>query len=122
MNKPEVEVEHAPAAAVVVIPEPDSDWHPAALAFYRSLAASGQSVWYEPSDWSVAWYTASLMSVTLADPYAPMVARVQAGFTALMATEGDRRRLRIELERAKAKPTEADGVARLDDYRDRLSG
>ena len=125
MNAPEIEVERAPAAAVVEIPAPDPEWHPTAAAFYRSLAESGQSVWYEPSDWQIARYTTSLMSATLSEssPNATLVARVQAGFSALMATEGDRRRLRIELERAKAKGAEADdGVSQLDEFRNRLAG
>jgi hypothetical protein len=42
--------------------------------------------------------------------------------TVLLATEGDRRRLSLELKRAESKPEGSDGVADLDEYRRRLSG
>jgi hypothetical protein len=55
---------------------------------------------------------------------AQLFAAVMAASTTLLVTEGDRRRLRVELERASAAvdADEEAAVAELDEWRDRLSG
>jgi hypothetical protein len=64
-----------------------------------SLAESGQSQFYEPSDWAVARYVAEVMSRNLADGNmsAVMFAAVMSAMTELLTTEGARRRARLEL-------------------------
>lgn len=121
---------------------PDEGWHPAARLWFDSLASSGQAVFYQASDWASAWVVAESISRELnpqpivvagADGEAAQVemhslppkgASLSAwlkAFTALMATEGDRRRLRLELERPDAPAVkERAGVSDLDRYRDRL--
>lgn len=37
------------------VPDPDEDWHPIAIALYKSLAESGQSDFYQSSDWVFAY-------------------------------------------------------------------
>lgn len=132
--------EKAEAAARVAIPEPDGDWHDAASAWYRSLADSGQSQFYEPSDWAVAWLIAESISrdlqpqvvgiaertgeavwATIPMKGASLAAYLRA-MTALLVTEGDRRRARLELERPGAGEVQTPDVASLADYRSRLSG
>lgn len=97
------------------VPEPDEDpsWHPIALEWYRSLALSGQSRFYEPSDWQVARYVAQAMSVNLSAGRfsAQLFAAVLSAMTNLLATEGDRRRLRLELERGEATNPDGDRAA-----------
>ncbi|MDH2392329.1 hypothetical protein QCN29_26840 [Streptomyces sp. HNM0663] len=106
-------------------PSADGDWHPAAARWYASLAESGQSRFYEPSDWAQAWVWADLLSRQLFSerPSAQMVAAWSAAATELLTTEGARRRARLELERAGSADADEDAaVAALDDYRARLSG
>lgn len=97
-------------------------WHPVAHQAYWSLAKSGQVIFMEPSDWSTAYALCETLSRELKPK--PIVvddggdegthiewviqpvngAVLNAflkGWASLMATEGDRRRLRIELERKK---------------------
>ena len=139
-NSPETET--APAAKTVEVPAPSDKWHASATAWYESLEESGQSVYYEPSDWAVAWLIAESISrdlkpqvvgineesgepvmATIPMKGASLAAYLKA-MTALMVTEGDRRRARLELERGgDPKPTgAAPGVTKLDEYRQRLSG
>lgn len=109
----------APSGSVVVAPAADEDWHPLARAWFGSLSESGQSVFYEASDWQTARYVAEAMSRNLhAEKFSSMLfAAVMSASASLLVTEGDRRRLRVELERV----GEADGeVSELDDYRARL--
>jgi hypothetical protein len=131
------------SAARVAIPKADPGWHAAAKRWYDSLAKSGQSSFYQPSDWAMAWLIAESISRDLkpqvvgvneetGEPVfaiiplkgASLAAYLKA-MTALLATEGDRRRVGLELERAgfgaDDRPTVSE-VPRLDDYRDRLSG
>lgn len=104
----------------VTIPEANGDWHPVAINWYESLPRSGQAVFYEPSDWATAYVLAETLSRELSpqpvmstDPQTGEVTiewikmpikgasltAILKGMTALMVTEGDRRRLSIELER-----------------------
>jgi hypothetical protein len=85
----------------VEIPEPESHWHVLARRWYLALGKSGQSDFYEPSDWAEAamiaegihrLFSAGKMSSMMFSSVLTQSAR-------LMTTEGDRRRLRVELER-----------------------
>lgn len=125
VNKPEIQVSTAPASPAD--PEPaDPEWHPIARDWYEALAESGQSVFYQKSDWATARYVADAMSRNLAAPRfsAQLFAAVMAATTSLLATEGDRRRLRIELQRATAAdPKDPDGVVtELEQWKRRAAG
>jgi hypothetical protein len=102
-----------------VIPEADPDWHPIMRRWYESLGTSGQRVFYQDADWLTAWAAAEAMSREFLKD-GPVSAGVFGMFlkacTALLATEGDRRRARLELEREEA-PEE---VTSIDRYRRRL--
>lgn len=136
-NKPTIPLTEAVAGAVSSQPPGDPSWHPLAAQWYRSLADSGQSRFYEPSDWSLAATIAESMSRDLKPQPVPVgdgiveVARPIPGssvaawlraMTVLLATEGDRRRLSLELKRAEQQPGVPDGVADFQKYADRLSG
>lgn len=115
----------------------DPEWHPVAKAWFESLADSGQSAFYEPSDWAVARLIAESMSrdlkpqiVGVTDEGEPIAysrplngASLSAylkGFSTLLVTEADRRRVQLELEKPKPEPAPgADAVSILDDYRNR---
>jgi hypothetical protein len=105
-------------------------WHPIALEAYYSLMASGQVIWMEPSDWATAYALCEMLSrelkpkpivvatgegtseiqwVTQPVNGAVMNAFLKGWSTSLMATEGDRRKLRIELERRKRLDAAAAG-------------
>lgn len=114
-------------------PEPDEKWHDVATMWYMSLRESGQAIYYQPSDRAVAYVIAESLSRDLkpqflglnpetGDPVMGTIplkgaslAAYLKGFTGLMATEADRRRLQMELEReslkgqAQGEPSE-DGV------------
>jgi hypothetical protein len=104
--------------------EPEPMWHPLAEQWYLSLAKSGQAIFYEPSDWTTAYLVAEQISIALeprptvigetsdGEPVIRFLVQPMPGATlnavlkacsSLMATEGDRRRLRIELDRKKAQ-------------------
>jgi hypothetical protein len=128
-------------AAKVAIPKVDAKWHPAAKSWFNSLAKSGQSKFYEPSDWSMAWLIAESISRDLKPQVVGIVeetgeavfavipmkgaslAAYLKAMAALLVTEGDRRRAGLELERPNpAKPGADKGVSNLADYRSRLAG
>lgn len=124
-NQPEIDVAAAQGAAHVPVPEPDGAWHQIAQDWFRSLGASGQSAFYEPSDWQTARYVAEAMSRNLESGKfsAMLFSSVMSAMSSLLATEGDRRRLRIELERAAVEDADEEAaVTALNEWRDRLSG
>lgn len=107
------------------LPEPDALWHPIAADWYLSLRESGQSAFYEPSDWAMARYAAHVMSqVLLSDrgPNGQLVAALNSVMSSLLTTEGDRRRARMELDRKKPAGPKLASVSPLDSYRDIAGG
>ncbi|MFE3202246.1 hypothetical protein [Embleya sp. NPDC059237] len=127
-NKPEgpevVRVETSTEA--LPVPEADPAWHPIARDWFDSLAESGQSVFYQPSDWQTARYVAEAMSTNLSAGRfsAQLFAAISAAMSSLLVTEGDRRRARVEL--ARRKPTgvseQPAGVTAIADYRAAIGG
>lgn len=105
------------AAPEVKKPPAANDWHPIAKRWFDSLADSGQSDYYEPSDWAMAYVVAESISRDLkpqvvavpektGEPVfekVPMKGASLSAYlkamTALMVSEGDRRRAGIELKR-----------------------
>lgn len=87
------------------IPEPDEDWHEVATQWYLSLQNSGQRVYFENSDWAQAFYVAEAMSRSLKSSRlsGQLFSAVISASAELLTTEGARRRMRIELERANAE-------------------
>jgi len=88
--------------------------------WYNSLKASGQSEYFEPSDWAFALYVAEAMQRNLANPRfsAQLFGVVVGAMEALLTTEASRRRARIEVERGMLE--EAPGPTAIDEYRARL--
>jgi hypothetical protein len=107
--------------APVVMPEPNSGWHPIAVDWYMSLADSGQAQYFEPSDWQAARVLAEVMSRNLRQKKfsAVLFATVWSGMSDLLTTEASRRRVRMEIERGAIPGTPA-GVTALADYRKSL--
>lgn len=124
-NKPDVPIIHAPATAAAVAPAPDDLWHPLAREWFAALGRSGQSQFFEASDWAQAKVWAHLLSVELLKekPSAMMIAAWSSGAAELLTTEGARRRMRIELERVVATdPGQEHADATVTDLMDRIGG
>lgn len=82
--------------------------HPITKGFWDSLKESGQALYYEPSDWMTALTALHLLDRQLnrkdekgqpAGISPTMIAAVWQMLTSIAVTEGERRRLRIEVER-----------------------
>lgn len=138
-NEPDIPIVEGPAFKAQP-PDADPEWHPIAIRWFESLARSGQSSFYEESDWLTAVVLAESISREFEDQpmvigkgadahlemvkLAPKSASISAwikGFTSLLATEGDRRRARIELQVPKAEEGDGD-VSFLTDARRRRTG
>ncbi|GGV45674.1 hypothetical protein GCM10010245_71540 [Streptomyces spectabilis] len=121
-------VTKAPSGAptdLPALPEPDELWHPIAKDWYLSLRESGQAMFYQASDWATARYAAELMSRGLSSdrpPNGQYVAALNSLLGSLLTTEGDRRRVRMELERKKPAGSGRASVTALDDYRSAFGG
>jgi hypothetical protein len=96
-----------------------ADLHPIAAAWYESLKTSGQSVFYQPSDWATAVVHAEVLSRLLSSSRlsAQGYAAWTSATTELLTTEGARRRARLEIERRPEKQKPA-AVSVMSDYRD----
>ena len=103
------------------IPEPDTDWHPIALRLWESALSSGQSDFYQDSDWALLYSLCEDLShFKYQEKRSPTMAQViYSALNSLMLAEGERRRVHVEL----TAPDEGDdaSVAAIDDYKKRLS-
>jgi hypothetical protein len=116
----------------VEVPVPDETWHPIATMMYESVLRSGQVIWMEPSDWSALY----LMCESISRDLNPQVVGITEdgevvkeqiplkgaslssylkAMASLMMLEGDRRRLRIELERQRRIDAAAEGDGKVVD-------
>ncbi len=129
----------APATVATVAPDCDPSWHPVAQRFFDSLKTSGQSAFYTDSDWAMAWVLAESMSrelqpqpvtlgrgedaqtvlVSLPPKAASLAAWIKA-MSCLLVSEGDRRRVSLELQQPDDPADDVGGVAWLEDARRRL--
>jgi hypothetical protein len=92
-------------------PEPPEWLDGFALQFYESFRTSGQAVYYQDSDWAVLALTARNVMAEIRKPSAVMLASILHACTMLGATEGDRRRIRIELQPEGEDTRDPDTVA-----------
>ena len=115
----------------VRIPDPDPEWHSIARMLWDGCVESGQSDFYQQSDWAFLFSICEDLSMYKR----PMVTKdgveyhkrsgqmLQTIYTALdrlLVTEGDRRRVRIELTEPSPEGDPA-SVTAIADYKARLS-
>lgn len=115
-------------------PQGNPEWHHIVRAWYNSLAQSGQSYFYEPSDWVTAIWVAEQMHRELSpkpivltrtdgSTYvewhdAPMLgasmSAILKAMNDMMTTEPARRRAQIELQKGgSAKPEQSGAILSL---------
>jgi hypothetical protein len=98
--------------------------HPIARKWYVSLKASGQSQYFEPSDWAAALYVAEAMSKVLGHARfsAQAFAAVWTAMEDMMTTEAARRRARLQVQRDLEELADQDGAppTALEEYRKAL--
>ncbi|MEU7905873.1 hypothetical protein [Actinoplanes sp. NPDC049118] len=80
-------------------PMPDPQWHPIARQLWDALAVSGQADFYEQSDWAMAFSLCDDLShyKNSTKRSGQMLQTIYSAMERLLVTEGDRRRVRIEL-------------------------
>jgi hypothetical protein len=94
--------------------------HPVAVAWYEALRESGQSEYYEPSDWAAAVYVVQVITRSLRPgATAAMMSAAWEMMEALLTTEASRRRARIQVQRA-IDALEGPQPTALEEYRARL--
>lgn len=82
------------------------DMHPLVQDFWDSLPDSGQVKHWEPSDWQycrLAMYVWNEMLLSPKGISAMKLSAVDAMLSKLLITEGDRRRVKLEVEREQAE-------------------
>lgn len=101
-NTPDSPVDTITAIGPVSIPPLGiPDCHPLVSDLYESMKKSAQTRYYEESDWAYARVTLHFLNklVWSSKPSSQMLASINSMLTSLLLTEGDRRRVRIEVER-----------------------
>ena len=102
-------------------PRVSPSWHPLMKDWFRSLKRSGQARFYEPSDWQTARLLAEVMSQELNSGEgvkASMLGEFNRAAASLMTTEGERRRLRVELQAAGADSVDDEASSVMSQYKE----
>jgi hypothetical protein len=90
----------------IPIPEADPAWMPEAQSWFRALKLSGQSEFYEASDWATAVAAARAFDIAIRTHNASWFTNFTRLSERLGVTVVDRQRARIELE--EPEPQDAD--------------
>ena len=98
--------------STVPVPDPKPDWRPEVVHWYASLNLSGQSRYYEASDWDFALAAGDLLEAFYAQPYGNTFKVWMQACSNLGVTEADRRRMRIEVNRPVAEKGEPGDLIR----------
>ena len=129
-NEQEIPTEKVVALGKVPVPDLGlENPHPFVVEFYESIRQSAQSNYYEPSDWQFARLTMYALNEELNAVYQsgdnkgkkkPLgVMKLQVlnqMMSTLLLTEGDRRRVRMEIERNPGPTAEGGKVLTLADH------
>jgi hypothetical protein len=143
VNKPEdgFEISNAPMLPVEPL-APNERWCDEALEVYTSASESGQAVFYQQSDWAILYLICDQINQNYQNQFlgvrfmgrgeqeaifgkkpmpAAVLSAVMHGLGSLGMTEGDRRRIRIELTRGKEDDGPDAAVVEMEDARSRLT-
>ena len=106
----------------VSIPNADrKNWHARALSWYESLKTSGQSDYFQDSDWAMAKIICDYLTLWYERPRAMDMANIETMMSKLGTTEGARRQiLRVELDAPVVEDKSASLIA-IDGYKDLLA-
>ncbi|GAA0945981.1 hypothetical protein [Actinocorallia libanotica] len=102
----------------VKVPNAPSDWHPIARRLWDSLKTSGQADFYQNSDWAFAYSLCEDLSEYKKSRKrsGQMLQTIYSAFERLLVAEGDRRRVRIELQEPEEEGETA-SVTAINDYK-----
>lgn len=116
------EAQSVTVAGQVKVPPLPKHIHPIARRWYRSLRESGQSQYFEPSDWADALYVAEAMTRNLEAPRfsSELFGKVQDAMDRLLTTQAARLRARIQVERDMGEAQTEGNVTAIDEYRKQL--
>lgn len=108
----------SPAGNNVTIPEPDPDWHHIARYLWDGMLESGAARFYESSDWAVLFSLCDDITYykRCERRSGQMLSSINSMMTSLLCTEGDRRRVGIELQKDKEEKVESEGIASMRDF------
>ena len=108
----------------VPVPAESRAWHPVAKRLWRAAKNSGQAQFYQPSDWAVMYFLLDEVTAYLVAPRrnGQILTALMGGFSSLMMTEGDRRRLQIELTQPSSEELASAGVEEMAKWREKMSG
>lgn len=115
-----MELKKGVARGVKKLPQADPKWAPRAKEWFNSLKSSGMVDFYEESDWATAKILCDALTGWYAklpkDRSAMLLDIILKQMGNLGATEGERRRMRIELDLPEI-PEETTGSKAMDMYR-----
>lgn len=102
-------------------PEPSEDWHEIALMLWNGAKNSGQADFYQESDVAILYSLCDDLTYykNSGKRSGQMLATIYSAMSSLLVTEGDRRRVSIELQEPPSEESPA-AVLAIASYKDAL--
>jgi hypothetical protein len=102
-------------------PEPDPEWHHLAIDVYNGCRNSGQADFYQQSDIALLASLCDDLSYAKnrVQRSGQLLQTIYTNMSNLLVSEGDRRRVRIELDEPKQE-TDSASLSLMSDYREGL--
>lgn len=122
-NEPAAPVVKAAGASVVDAPDADDEWHPIAKRLWDATKESGQTRFYEPSDWALLYSLMDDLSYAKQCERRPagLIESIYSQLGNLLISEGDRRRVQVELHRPSSQELEDAGVTEMRTWMEKFS-
>lgn len=117
--------------------EPDPEWHPIAQMIFNSAKSSGQSDFYQDSDYAMlytlcedisyyktpkTWIDKDSGEERTQNRSGQMLQAILSNLASLLLTEGERRKVRLELQKKPEAPPNLAVVAEMSLYRGAFDG
>lgn len=122
-NEPASPVVKAAGAGEVPVPDADVEWHPIARRLWDATKESGQTRFYEPSDWALLYSLMDDLSYAKQCERRPagLIESIYSQLGNLLISEGDRRRVQVELHRPSSQELEDAGVTEMRTWMEKFS-
>lgn len=123
-NKDVIDIDKVPMHGEVEAPELGlENPHSIIEDFWASLPESGQTQYWEPSDWQFARVTLHFLNgqIKSSRPSGQILATVNSMLTDMLVSEGARRRVRMEIERQNQQEATVTELKVSDRFRERFA-
>ena len=118
-----MEIAKTPAGQKITIPRMNGQWHPVAKMLWKAVKESGQTKFYQSSDWAMLYSLCDDISYAKQQKKRPaqLIQTIYSELGNLLVSEGSRRRVQIELYRPTEEELKSSDVAVMSEWQKKFA-